>query len=101
MPIDYELLKLCIEQNFDPLKKRLSIEKEVADNIAHRDDGRCRICGFKLNRITIHHIKPKGPSNEENLITVCTFCHDYIHAMHSRFVKGFRFYRPGKYDRML
>lgn len=105
MPIDYELLKLCIEQDFDPNEKRQQISQPLKEKILERDEG-CRICGHKLfvrgaseniqpskTRIMrVHHIKPKGDSSEENLITVCLPCHEFIHQMQSRRVKGFHFH---------
>jgi len=102
MALDYDLLKECIEQDFDPHQKRQPIPKEVKEFIAKRD-ARCHICGFsrisELNYPHImipHHIKPKGEPTPENLITVCMPCHDYIHTMQTRHIKGYNFHRPPK-----
>lgn len=98
MTIDYELLKTCIEQDFDPQQNRKAISQEVREFVEKRDAG-CRICGhprfskLKQPHIMIpHHIKPKEKSVPENLITVCLPCHNYIHQMQTRHVKGFRYH---------
>lgn len=51
--------------------------------ILHRDNYTCQCCGKKNCRLEVHHIKFKsngGTDDEENLITLCKWCHDGVHA---------------------
>lgn len=55
-----------------------------------RDDEKCQCCGCvenKLitNRIIVHHIDVDTKNNSpSNLITLCTQCHNSIHAKYSK-----------------
>ncbi len=66
------------------------IPDPVKRKVLQRDDYKCRECGWThddWNRsdprhLELHHKKPHaegGENTEENLITVCTVCHDDIH----------------------
>lgn len=66
------------------------IPDPVKRNVLRRDSYKCKECGWsheEWNRsdprhLEIHHEKPHvegGENTEENLITVCTVCHDEIH----------------------
>lgn len=49
--------------------------------VRHRDNHRCRSCGFR-NTLTVHHIvfrSHSGPDETWNLITLCNACHNGIH----------------------
>lgn len=66
------------------------IPDPVRRAVLRRDDYRCRNCGWsheEWNRsdprhLELHHEKPhseRGPNVEENLISLCTVCHDEVH----------------------
>ncbi len=66
------------------------IPDPVKRKVLWRDDYKCQECGWThddWNRsdprhLELHHMKPHakgGENTEENLITVCTICHDDIH----------------------
>jgi len=52
-------------------------------SVIKRDDYRCRACGRRPERhvdieLHVHHIRPhgqRGPTHEDNLITLCDTCH--------------------------
>jgi 5-methylcytosine-specific restriction endonuclease McrA len=49
--------------------------------VLHRDGWRCQSCGAMSN-LEIHHKQfrsQSGHDSEENLITLCTACHDETH----------------------
>ncbi|UMY66451.1 MULTISPECIES: HNH endonuclease [unclassified Flavobacterium] len=66
------------------------IPDSVRSNTLRRDNYTCQNCGWtqeEWNRsdprhLELHHIishKTKGANTEENLITLCTVCHDEVH----------------------
>ncbi len=72
-----------------------TIPDPVRRAVLRRDQYQCRKCGWThrlWNRsdprhLELHHIEEhaKGGANaEENLITLCTVCHDDIHARRAR-----------------
>jgi 5-methylcytosine-specific restriction endonuclease McrA len=67
--------------------------------ILHRDANRCSADGCdSRNRLQIHHIIPwsrGGPTNPDNLITLCWFHHQIV--VHER---GFQIYRHPKHGRI-
>jgi hypothetical protein len=68
---------------------RTTIPKEIQDAIFKRDDNTCQLCkGVIKESIVCHHIIPSGKAVEENLITLCSFCHDVIHMFLGR--KGYK-----------
>ena len=105
---DYDLLKTCINQDFNPTEKRKAITRKTREYVYGRDKDKCRICGYsrfgekKVGKYTypkkrvffVHHVAPKEPSIPENLISICVLCHDYVHGQQSRRVKGFKFHKP-------
>ncbi|MHA1169151.1 MAG: HNH endonuclease [Candidatus Ranarchaeia archaeon] len=55
---------------------------ERAEKIRARDQRKCAGCGRSDVPLHVHHIVPlsKGGSNtEDNLITLCSMCHNSIH----------------------
>jgi hypothetical protein len=67
------------------------IPDPVRRAVLRRDDYHCTRCGWshgEWNRsdprnLELHHVKPhvmKGENTEDNLITLCTVCHDALHA---------------------
>lgn len=68
------------------------IPDEVRGEVLRRDNYTCRRCGWNhklYNRsdprhLELHHIRQHihgGENSEENLITLCTVCHDAWHAL--------------------
>jgi hypothetical protein len=66
------------------------IPDTVKRGVLRRDGYKCRKCGWthdEWNRsdprhLELHHVKPHvdgGENTEENLLTLCTICHDDIH----------------------
>lgn len=71
-----------------PLPKRSRIQldpdayRELHRQVLQRDGWRCQQCGNRTN-LQVHHIRRRseaGDDTEENLITVCSDCHDQIHC---------------------
>jgi len=49
--------------------------------VLQRDGWRCQFCG-SISGVEAHHIEHKSQSGsdfEENLITLCSRCHDLVH----------------------
>jgi len=62
------------------------LPKAVRYSILERDDFKCKFCdrGGKQSDyiLEVHHIiwrRYGGSDRPENLMTVCTYCHDLIH----------------------
>ena len=56
--------------------------RELSDQVRKRDGYRCTQCGAKDVELHVHHIVPLslGGSNEDNnLTTLCDYCHGEIH----------------------
>ena len=50
--------------------------------ILERDGKKCRLCG-REEYLEVHHITPKiigGEETEENMITLCQYCHGFMHC---------------------
>ena len=65
---------------------RLRLDPVSYDNlrqqVLRRDGWRCQVCGAMTN-LEVHHKVFRshlGPDSEENLITMCTACHDRAHG---------------------
>lgn len=57
--------------------------------VMERDGWECRWCG-KRRDLTVHHIDARGAGGgdvEENLITLCARCHEWIQRRWRRFVE--------------
>ncbi len=53
--------------------------------ILRRDGWRCQSCGTMTN-LEVHHREFRshsGANSEENLITLCTACHDRVHRRYA------------------
>jgi len=68
-----------------PKLSRLRLDPEAYEalrqRVLHRDGWRCQSCGTMLN-LEIHHKEfrsQSGEDSEDNLITFCTACHDWVH----------------------
>ncbi len=55
--------------------------QQLCQRVLRRDGWRCQQCGSRTN-LQVHHIRLRsrsGADTEENLITLCSGCHDEIH----------------------
>lgn len=62
-------------------RKNRILDSVTRKDILSRDDYKCRLCGYAKDLI-VHHITPKvmgGKSELENLLTVCNYCHKFLH----------------------
>jgi hypothetical protein len=73
----------CIA-NVEPSALKRAPTPKVRMQVLNRDDRRCKICGRRPEddtdlEIHVHHIRPsgnRGLSEVENLITLCSTCHN-------------------------
>ena len=64
-----------------PLRLDATTYRQLHRRILERDSWKCQMCGA-LRNLQVHHIKFRSQSGsdlEENLITVCAGCHEWIH----------------------
>lgn len=81
-------------------RKRLKKDNllKVYKAIDQRDQGRCRVCGCKVetgstfsNRVERHHVVPKSLGGEDtttNLASLCVDCHDDRHKRGTLRISG-------------
>jgi len=72
-------------------KKRKFILEELKQEVKDRDSHKCVVCGREKD-LKAHHIIPYGESSMDNLVTVCGYCHEYIHKILKR--KGYYYVSP-------
>ena len=69
----------------DPKQPRARLDPISYDLLRHqvlrRDNWRCQFCGTSSNLEVHHQIfrSHSGHDSENNLITLCTVCHDSLH----------------------
>jgi len=76
--IEYKLRNIGIKE-IEKVRKNRRFKKI---SILERDGFKCILCGDKED-LNIHHLIPKiigGTSKNENLITLCHYCHWYLHS---------------------
>lgn len=59
---------------------------KYTEKILIRDGYKCQVCGSP-NKLHIHHITPRtqgGLSSEDNLVTLCSFCHATLEVTHKK-----------------
>jgi len=83
-------------------QKRKYIPPEIKKQVFERDKYKCVVCGREKNH-NAHHKIPYGESILENLITLCEFCHEYVHKILKR--KGYAYMSPAlairkRYERL-
>ncbi len=68
-------------------RPRIQLDPEayqaLCEQVLRRDGWRCQTCGSMTN-LQVHHIQWRshsGDDAEENLITLCSACHDRIHRV--------------------
>lgn len=68
-----------------------NIPDEIQRAVYQRNENRCRICGWSVDRwqkndpriLELHHLEHHqegGHNVAENLIVICSRCHDEVHA---------------------
>lgn len=83
-----------LEQNRQSPPHDRKIPDEVRGIVLSRDAYQCRRCNWRYSlwdpsdprNLELHHIKPhanKGENTADNLITLCTVCHDVWHSLSS------------------
>ncbi len=84
-----EYVLLSLDRLFDQHDRHIPLEVQRA--VYERDTNTCRVCGWDMARWTaedprileLHHLKPhreRGDNTAENLIVICSRCHDGVHA---------------------
>lgn len=65
---------------------RGGLRPSLALSVMRRDNYKCKACGNSNNELTLHHKRTsivawlgKHRNDPNNLVTVCTECHDRIH----------------------
>ncbi len=56
--------------------------QELCRQVLQRDGWRCQQCGSRTN-LQVHHIQLRsqlGDDTEENLVTLCSDCHNRFHG---------------------
>jgi 5-methylcytosine-specific restriction endonuclease McrA len=56
--------------------------QKLCRQVLRRDGWRCQQCG-SLRNLQVHHIQQRSQAGEdsgENLITLCSDCHDQVHS---------------------
>jgi 5-methylcytosine-specific restriction protein A len=64
-----------------PLRLDSTGYRELHRQVLERDGWRCQVCGSMQN-LQVHHLKfrsQSGADEEQNLITLCTECHERAH----------------------
>ena len=91
--MNYELFLelVSIPDGLDRKIKKERIVPKTRRLLIQRDQCTCQICGlggkygnpgFDIpGKLAVHHIIPNGPADLTNLITVCKYCHNAIHAL--------------------
>ena len=73
----------------DPEYKVRQVPSELGAEICESQDGECYLCLDRTTAWLIHHIRPDGESNAENLVMLCRNCHFLVHKLLWR-LKGYR-----------
>ncbi|MGO9516751.1 MAG: HNH endonuclease [Candidatus Korobacteraceae bacterium] len=66
-----------------PLRLDPSSYETLRQQILRRDGWRCQSCG-SMSSLEVHHREFRshsGEDSEENLITLCTACHERVHRL--------------------
>jgi 5-methylcytosine-specific restriction endonuclease McrA len=70
-----------LEPKDRPLRLEQDEYQELRQKILRRDGWRCQNCG-SMSNLEVHHREfrsQSGEDSEQNLITLCTFCHTHVH----------------------
>lgn len=71
--------------------KKEQVPKKTRMKLIDRDKSTCQICGLKgkygnpgfdvPGKLAVHHRIPNGSADLDNLITLCKYCHNAVHAL--------------------
>lgn len=93
LPCDENCLKRNLVRNKGirkVSKKKISVKKEIYDQVIKRDNYRCKLCGTTEN-LQLHHIDGRGrelTNDINNCVILCMHCH--LEVVH----KNQKKYRP-------
>jgi len=68
-------LKKCSDENY----KRVPVSEKLRDEIKESQKKMCYLCRCKTTVPATHHIQPDGESVKENLVMLCSLCHQWVH----------------------
>jgi hypothetical protein len=104
----FKHLVMGIPDNLDKKKKKGTFQPKDRLHFEVRDKGLCYLCGSTFhygscnvyaytktnyNLSHLHHIIPNGDITDENIITLCTHCHQMVHQ--ATFIVGkWKYGRP-------
>ena len=109
--LDWDKFKRLVEgipDNLDKTKTKKALQPNDRLHFEMRDKGLCYLCGstfhygscnvyaytgtnYKLSHL--HHVIPNGDISDENIITLCTHCHQMVHQ--ASFIAGkWKYGRP-------
>lgn len=82
---------VSIPDGLDRKIKKVPVPKKTRELLIQRDGFTCKICGLKgkygnpgfdiPGKLAVHHIIPNGSADLDNLITICKYCHNAVHAL--------------------
>jgi len=85
-------LSKCSDDNY----KRIPVPEKLREEIYEEQKGLCWLCKCKTTVPQTHHIQPDGESIKENLVMICSLCHQWVHWMLKRYL-GYRGTMRGKW----
>ena len=80
-------------------QKSNRLDENIRKSIILRDNCKCMECGKSNCVLEVHHIVPKrlnGKNNQDNLITLCSSCHDETKGQEELFIKHYQNMINGK-----
>lgn len=80
-------------------QKSNRLDENVRKSIILRDGCKCMECGKTNCVLEVHHIVPKrlsGKNNQDNLIALCSSCHDKTEGQEEKFIKHYQDMINGK-----
>ena len=80
-------------------QKSNRLDENIRKSIILRDGCKCMECGKSNCVLEVHHIVPKrlnGKNNQDNLITLCSSCHDKTKGQEESFIKYYQSMINGK-----
>ena len=84
-------------------QKSNRLDENIRKAIILRDGAKCMECGAKDCVLEVHHIVPrrlKGSNTKDNLITLCSKCHQKTEGIEEKFIKHYQLMINGKNIRL-
>jgi len=83
----HKLLDLpkCLDDNYT----RKVVSEKLRKEISEEQKGLCWLCKCKTTTPKTHHIQPDGESVRENLVMLCSLCHQWVHWILKKYL-GYR-----------